>query len=159
VFYGKFEHALDAKFRLAIPAKFRQLISKEKGRIKFYISPGHASCLHMYTATQWKKLEEIWSDANAPAEVVLERERTIYPLTQDGTFDSQGRVLLSEDLRNHAGITRDVIIAGTGDRIEIWDKKQYETYHASRKGKFDQTVIEFSKYIRPQPPSNPKATP
>ncbi|MFA5026494.1 MAG: division/cell wall cluster transcriptional repressor MraZ [Candidatus Methylomirabilota bacterium] len=123
MFRGQFEHAIDEKGRLSIPAKLREALREEKTLV-LTSSDGY---LTAYPLTEWRLLED-----RIRANPRLKRDlrdylRLVYSSAEDVAIDGQGRILIPQALRQRAGITRDVIIIGVMDQIEIWDRARWET--------------------------------
>ena len=127
MFRGQFEHAIDDKGRLSIPAKFREVLREEKT----LVLTGSESFLTAYPLTEWRALEE-----RLRANPKFKREqrdflRFVYSSAEDVAMDSQGRVLIPQGLRQRAGIGREVVIIGVMDTLEIWDKARWDAKVAS----------------------------
>ncbi|MBI4193096.1 MAG: division/cell wall cluster transcriptional repressor MraZ [Candidatus Colwellbacteria bacterium] len=125
MFIGEHEHTIDAKGRVAIPAKFRSQLGD--GAI---VTRGIDRCLFAFTASDWHALAEKLvalplAQANSRAFV-----RLMLSGAAECELDSQGRALIPERLRDYAGIRREVIVAGLYNRIEIWDKEAWSDYKA-----------------------------
>ncbi len=123
VFIGEYSHNLDEKGRLAIPVKFRADL--KKGAV---VTRGLDNCLFLYTKAEWAKLAEKlatlpFSQANSRAFA-----RLMLAGAMDVEFDSQGRAVLPEYLRQFAGLKKSVIIAGLYSRVEIWDADKWDGY-------------------------------
>lgn len=123
MFIGEYNHTVDEKGRLAIPTKFRKEL--KGGAV---VTRGLDNCLFVYSMTEWKKLAEKlsalpFSQANSRA-----FSRLMLAGAMDVEIDKQGRVVLPEYLRRYAGIAKDAVVAGLYGRIEIWDKKSWESY-------------------------------
>jgi len=119
MFSGEFEHTIDEKGRLTIPAKFRPLF--EEG---MFITRGLDGCLFAYPLAAWTIL------ANKIAELSLARSdaRFFSRMIFSGTecqLDKQGRILLPASLREHAAIENEVVIVGLNSRLEIWSKERW----------------------------------
>jgi MraZ protein len=122
MFRGQFEHAIDEKGRLSIPAKFREALREEKSLV-LTNSDGY---LTAYPLTEWRALED-----RLRANPRLKRDlrdylRLVYSTAEDVAMDGQGRILVPQTLRQRAGITRDVVIIGVMDQIEIWDRARWD---------------------------------
>jgi len=120
---GEYQHNLDVKGRMAIPAKFRDKLSA--GAI---ITRGIDSCLFVFANTEWdtlaKKLIALpLAQANSRAFV-----RLMLAGASDVEIDSQGRILIPDYLRKYAGLKKEVVVAGLYNRIEIWDKAAWQSY-------------------------------
>jgi MraZ protein len=121
---GEFEHTIDDKNRLTLPAKFRQSLSGG-----LVITRGMDGCLYCYPQAGWERLVE-------------GRLATLDPLSREGRMmhrhffagaaeaepDKQGRVPLPATLAKEAGIKREVVVAGVGDRLEIWDRAAWRAH-------------------------------
>lgn len=125
MFIGEYRHSLDDKGRLAVPVKFRA--SLKSGAI---VTRGLDGCLYVYTAAEWKKLADKLaalpmskSDARAFARLMLAG-------AMDVSVDKQGRVMLPEYLRAYAGLSKNVVVAGLYNHLELWDEKAWEAYKA-----------------------------
>lgn len=125
MFIGEFGHNLDEKGRIAVPAKFRNML--KKGAV---VTKGLDNCLFLYPKEQWEKIALKF--ANLPIGQAKARAFSRHMLAgaMDVDFDSQGRVTLPEYLRNFAGLKKKVIVAGIYDRLEIWDENEWNKYKA-----------------------------
>jgi len=119
-FSGTFEHSLDSKNRVTIPARFRQALANGVA-----ITKGKDKCLVGYPIERWKEIGEELVMREDTEENRREK-RKFFASTVEAIPDKQGRVLLPPHLREYAGITSEVVILGTGDCFEIWDKAAYE---------------------------------
>ena len=126
MFIGEYSHNLDEKGRLAIPKKFRADLSQ--GAV---VTRGLDSCLFLYTKAEWAKLAEKlaqlpFSQANTRAFA-----RLMLAGAMDVEVDTQGRVMLPGYLRDFAGLSKSVTVAGLYNRLEIWDEEKWKKYTAS----------------------------
>jgi len=117
--FGEYRHLIDAKGRLFMPSRLLKVLGEP-----FFISVSSDKCLNVYTLDQWEKLEERFE--NLPEEEEMERRRKFYSIAQECTPDTQGRVLLTQKLRDYAGLTKNVVIAGAGKYAEIWDAAAWD---------------------------------
>lgn len=128
---GEYDHQIDAKNRIRIPAKLK---GKEE---KLYFSKGTNGCIFVfYEAAIQEKLEKL-------EEVKLsdiERQKGIRAFTKSlklVEMDTQGRLVIPPELKSYAKITKDIKICGAGSRIEIWSKQVYDLYFADDDENFD----------------------
>lgn len=123
MFIGEYSHSLDDKGRLAVPKKFRTDLAK--GAI---VTRGLDNCLFLYTKKEWEKLAE--KLANLPLAQANTRAfaRLMLAGAMDVEVDKQGRAMLPEYLRAYAGLTKEVVVAGLYNRLELWDSTAWETY-------------------------------
>ena len=122
---GEYEHSLDTKGRLIMPAKIRQDIGE-----KFIITKGLDGCLFGFSQNEWLNFEAKLkalplSDKNARNFV-----RFFLSGATECEIDKQGRFLISSNLRKVASLEKETVIIGVGTRIEIWDKTKWEQYNS-----------------------------
>ena len=125
MFIGEFQHLIDDKGRLAIPAKFRRKLAK--GAV---VTRGLDNCLFVYPADEWKvlagKLAALpLSQANSRAFA-----RLMLAGAMDVKLDKQGRVVVPEYLRGFAKLRKETVVTGLFNRLEVWDKTVWEKYKA-----------------------------
>lgn len=120
VFMGQNEHSIDGKGRLIVPSQFR----KDLGP-KFVIARGVDKCLCIYTKEKFLQIAQtIKANANmTPQQRMF--VRIFFATAEWCEIDKQGRILVPSNLREYAGIEKDVISIGCLERIEIWDRKRY----------------------------------
>lgn len=120
---GEYAHSVDSKGRMIFPAKLREELGEG-----FVIFKGLDGCIWAYTKEDWDAFEDkIASLPVAKARKLQRFYSANYPCEPDG----QGRILIPQSLRNYAGITKDVIIAGVQRRVEIWDAQRWQEYNDS----------------------------
>lgn len=124
MFIGEYQHALDSKNRIIIPAKFREKLGS-----KFVMTKGLDGCLYAYPMDEWAKLEEKLkalplTNKNARAFV-----RFIFSGAAEIEIDKQGRALIPQNLIEYAGIIKEIVTIGVLSRIEIWSKEKWSEYN------------------------------
>ena len=119
---------MDDKGRMSLPAKLRDQI-KNDHEAPFVLTLGFDQCLFLYPMDAWKKIEDQLSTLDTLNAEVRQFQRTILGNSDEVEMDSQGRVMISAVLRKEAGLSKNLVIAGMLNRIEIWDKARYENYH------------------------------
>lgn len=122
MFLGEYEHTIDAKGRMAVPARFRSQM--DRGAV---MSKGRGSCLSVYTLARWEeKSEELV--AGKTSDELRDFERRIYPSASEVELDAQGRIVIPAKLRAYAHLETEVTVAGVRDHFEIWDRATWRTY-------------------------------
>ncbi len=120
MFMGEYNHTIDAKGRLIIPAKFRELLGTE-----FVLTRGLDGCLFIYPVDEWKAFEQ----KLRALPLTNKNARTFSRFFVAGAamceLDRQGRVLVPQTLREFAGLEKDVVLTGNLDRIEVWSKVKW----------------------------------
>lgn len=120
MFMGEYNHTLDAKGRLIIPAKFREDLGES-----FVITKGMDGCLFGFPESEWNVFEEKLQ--SLPMINKEARQFTRFFLAGAATveFDKMGRILLPQVLREFADISKDAVLVGVGKRVEIWSKERW----------------------------------
>jgi MraZ protein len=122
MFLGEFEHTIDAKGRLAVPARFR--VHLDRGAV---ISKGMGRCLSVYTMARWEEKSAALV-AGKSDEELRDFERRIYPSASEIELDAQGRMVIPAKLREYAGLSSEVTVTGVRDHIEVWDRQSWQEY-------------------------------
>lgn len=133
MFIGEYKHNIDAKGRMAVPAKFRGKLGS--GAI---ITRGLDRCLFIFGAKEWEALAAKinalpLSQANSRAFA-----RLMMAGAADVEFDAQGRALIPEHLRNYAGLKKTAVVAGVFNRIEVWDESAWNEYKVKTEASSDE---------------------
>ncbi len=136
-FYGRSNHKLNAKSQVAIPSRFRAMISEEDLKQGLVLIRGEGKCIYCYTHSQFRKIvDEVMTNDETRDDA--EFLRNFFEETFAVDLDSQGRVVLPVDLRNQADMTsKEIVFIGHNDRIEIWDAEIRNTNKEKSKTNFD----------------------
>ena len=118
---GEYEHSLDAKGRLIMPSKLRDDIGE-----KFIITKGLDGCLFAFSIEEWKNFEQKLRSLPISNKDARAFSRFFFAGAMDCEIDKQGRFLISSNLRDFAGLTKEVVIVGMDSRIEIWSKDKWQ---------------------------------
>ena len=124
MFRGRFEHTIDSKGRVSIPAKFRELLG-EKYDDRLIITTGLDPCLVAYPFEEWLKMEEKVSSMSMVKKEVKAFQRVFISRAAECLIDKLGRVLIPPNLRSHAQLEKDVVFAGMLKKFEIWSKERF----------------------------------
>lgn len=120
-FTGEFEHTVDDKGRMAIPAKFRSKFADG-----LVVTRGLEGCLYVYTLAEWSSLAEKIAKLPLSQSNARSFQRIMFSGATDCYPDQQGRIVLPAFLRSYAGIGSEVVIAASGTRLEIWPKDRWQ---------------------------------
>ena len=115
---GTYEHSIDAKGRLFIPAKLREELGDT-----FYLAMGVDTCLAIYPQESWDRFTEKF--ASLPVSKSKDM-RSLFANAVKCVPDSQGRIVIPQKLRRYAGLDKDVVILGVNDRAEIWSADAWQ---------------------------------
>ena len=122
---GTYDHSLDAKGRLIMPAKLREDIGE-----KFIITTGLDGCLFGFSMDEWSKFEDKLKSLPITNKNARNFVRFFLSGAIECEIDKQGRFLIANNLRQVANLEKDVTIIGAGTRIEIWDKEKWEEHNS-----------------------------
>ena len=127
---GSYDHTIDDKNRLTLPAKFRQAF---EGGV--FVTRGLDGCLFAYRREDWGRLVESRLSTLDPLSPETRRlERFFYAGASESELDKQGRVMIPAQLIEHAKLGREVVVAGVHDHLEIWDRAAWRTELAEVEG-------------------------
>ncbi len=129
MFIGEFEYRVDEKGRVPIPPRFRTDELKKDGLV---LCPGMEKCITIYSHTEWKKLaDSITTGSSIVPSKLRKLNRAIFATAFNTEMDAQGRIILPVQLRSHAGIEDEVVVAGANNYIELWSKAQWTSEKAA----------------------------
>ncbi len=117
--YGKFQHNIDAKGRLFVPAKLRDKLGS-----LFIAAAVMDHCVCLYSMDEWNKLQE--GLAQKPMTQARKLQRYLSANAVDVQVDAQGRILLPRHLLEYAGLAKEALVIGAGNRAEVWNPSAYE---------------------------------
>ena len=117
MFMGQYEHSIDTKGRVIIPAKYREELGEN-----FVVTRGLDGCLFLYPQAEWQnlveKLQKLPSNQNT-----RKMQRQFLSKAMEVVLDKQGRILVPSLLREIAALKKDIVFVGMMNRVEVWDKE------------------------------------
>ncbi len=125
MFKGSFQFTIDAKGRVSIPSRFREILT-ERYEEKLVVTNDLDKCLVAFPVEEWSLIEEKIRALPSSEPDVKAFMRFVYSRATECELDRQGRVLIPPSLREYAELKRDVIIVGMGHKIEIWDPSLWD---------------------------------
>ncbi|MEK4761642.1 division/cell wall cluster transcriptional repressor MraZ [Viridibacillus sp. FSL E2-0187] len=141
MFMGEYQHSIDAKGRLIIPAKFREHLTEG-----FVITRGLDNCLFGYPILEWRKLEEKLKQLPVTKKDARAFTRFFFSGATEVEVDKQGRINIPGNLLTHANVQKDCVVLGVSNRIEIWSKESWQNYFAESEESFNdiaENMIDF----------------
>ncbi len=120
MFLGEYEHSLDTKGRVILPARFRDELA-DGG----FVTKGRGGCLSVFTPEEFENVASQVRDLSRRGAKDLNAARSFFSGTAEISPDKQGRVAIPLSLRNYAGLTREVVVTGVYSRVEIWDRERW----------------------------------
>ncbi len=145
-FYGTYRYTLDDKGRLTMPAPLRDPVpAGPDGTKQYFLARWRQGCIAAFGGAGWEKVVEQLEGLGLPERDKLARAffAGVYPVSPD----AQGRVLVPEELRIHAGIQAkgEVVVVGVHNRIEIWEPARWSLYQATDLASYDEPADQLSK--------------
>lgn len=126
MFRGQYVHSIDAKGRLSLPARLRDVVLAQ-GDSRLVVTPSPSDpCLHLYALADWAELERRIAELPRFDPHIVRFRRLYVSAAQDLELDSASRVLVSQELRERASLSREVLIAGMGRYVELWSKALWD---------------------------------
>ena len=122
---GEYEHSLDVKGRLILPAKIREDMGD-----KFIVTKGLDGCLFGFSQNEWSNFEEKLKTLPLTNKNARDFVRFFLSGATECEIDKQGRFLITSNLREYATLEKDAIIIGVGTRIEIWNREKWKSYNS-----------------------------
>ncbi|HEX9779810.1 MAG TPA: division/cell wall cluster transcriptional repressor MraZ [bacterium] len=136
MFYGEYEHALDRKGRLIIPARFRQPL-KDHQIATLFLTRGLDGCLFLFPESEWRMTEARFKQIPFTKSEGRKFNRLLFSGAAEVSVDGLGRILVPRPLKEFAQIQQDVVIVGVSNRIEIWAKEKWQAFYEASRPSFE----------------------
>lgn len=135
MFMGEYNHTIDAKGRLIVPAKFREILGDN-----FIVTKGLDGCLFVYPNDEWIRFEEKLKSLPLTNKNARQFTRFFLAGVAACEVDKQGRILLPQVLREFASLEKDVVLVGVASRIEIWSRERWDESMNTYDGDMDEVA-------------------
>jgi MraZ protein len=129
VFLGEYQHTIDTKGRLAVPARFRAQF--DRGGV---ITQGLEHCLQVFPVETWERKAQELTAANLEMRLRRYLERVLFGTAEPCELDTQGRIVLPLKLRRYAELASEAVVLGAHERFEIWQPAQWTAYLEEMRG-------------------------
>ena len=123
---GRFNHTMDAKGRVSIPAGFRVELQSADGLPPILTTLVDCPALGLFQQERWLEIEQRLANMSQMQPELQSVRRMLVSGAEECAIDGQGRILVPPHLREHAGLEREVTLAGVGSRIELWNKARFD---------------------------------
>lgn len=123
MFIGEYRYSADAKGRVSVPAKFRDELGES-----FFVTKGLDQSLFIFPQSEWERFEEKLKQLPLTNPKARAFVRIFYSGATEIEMDKQGRMLIPQNLRDFAGIDKELLVIGVGNRIEVWSDNNWEAY-------------------------------
>ncbi len=137
MFFGTYTPKLDEKGRLFLPAKFRDQLTEG-----LVVTRGQERCLTIWSLEDFGRLTDRLREAPVTNKATRDYVRMLFAAASQEVPDKQGRISIPGSLREYASLTKDVVVIGSMNRIEIWDPKSWSTYSGEQEQKFSEISDE-----------------
>jgi MraZ protein len=135
MFRGEFQHTLDDKGRVIIPARLREGLGENS-----IVTRGLDRCLFLYPLAEWTRLEQRLKKLPFTKSDARAFNRMFFSGAAEVEADRQGRILIPQNLRDYAGIEKDVMIIGVSNRVEVWSEPGWKQYTSTANLNFEQAA-------------------
>lgn len=138
---GEYQHTIDDKGRMIIPAKFRDELGEH-----FIITRGLDNCLFVYPLSEWKMIEQKLKTLPFTRSDARAFTRFFFSGAIECELDKQGRVNIAANLRQYAVLQKDCVVIGVSNRVEIWSKEKWEEYFSDSEASFNEIaekIVDF----------------
>ena len=139
MFYGEFEHTIDRKGRLIVPAKFRQAL-KEHDISALFLTRGLDGCLFLFPESEWRLVESRFKQIPFTKAEGRKFNRMFFSGATEVSVDTLGRILVPKGLKDFAGIKEDVVIVGISSRMEVWSKERWQAFYETSRQSFEEVA-------------------
>ena len=134
---GQHRYQLDAKGRIALPAKFRDDFARG-----VYLTLGQDGCLFAYPLDEWQRRSEEVRARPLSGQEARAYARMFFGSAELAELDAQGRLVIPQRLRNQVGLGREVVVVGVSERLEIWASEAWDRYEQSYAGAYSGGTLE-----------------
>ena len=143
MFIGEYQHNLDAKGRIIIPSRFRDELHNT-----FILTRGLDGCLTIYSQEQWEKLFTEINRLPTTKKAARQYIRMLTSTASECTLDNQGRIQIPSFLSKPVNITKECVVIGANDHIEIWDKDTWTRYFEEASDSFEEVAENLSDLLK-----------
>ncbi|WP_414046743.1 division/cell wall cluster transcriptional repressor MraZ [Macrococcus equi] len=138
MFMGEYQHQLDTKGRMIVPAKFRDELTEH-----FVITRGLDKCLFGYPLDEWKRIEEKLKTLPMTKRDARKFMRLFFSGAVEVEIDKQGRINIPKNLMEYAGLSKECTVIGVSSRIEIWDRNNWNDFYEDTEENYEEIAEEL----------------
>lgn len=142
VFIGEYQHTIDPKGRIIIPAKFRDQLGET-----MIVTRWLDGCLALYTMDQWQQVFENLKKLPSTKREARMYTHMIMSKAAECELDSQGRIRIPGHLSAEASLTKNCVLVGVSDHVEIWDKERWDSYYATASENFEEIAESLTEFF------------
>ena len=142
MFIGEYQHTIDPKGRIIIPAKFREELG-----LTMIVTRWLDGCLAIYTLDQWQQVFENLKKLPSTKREARMYTHMIMSKAAECELDAQGRIRIPSHLTLEASLTKNCVLVGVSDHVEIWDKEKWDTYYAQASENFEEIAESLTEFF------------
>lgn len=140
MFLGEYQHTLDAKGRLSLPAKFRNQMAGS-----YVVGKGIEKCLYVFSPEEYENFLGQLMERGDFGKDFRQVRRFFTAGAKEDELDGAGRLSIPANLREYANLERDVAVIGNGDRIEIWNAEMWTAYNDEAEGRIEELTSDLAE--------------
>jgi len=140
MFIGEYQHTLDQKNRVIMPAKFREKLGDS-----FVMTKGLDNCLFVYSLEEWRVVEEKLKSLPMTSKDARAFVRFFFAGATECELDKQGRIVMPNNLKEYAKIDKELVIIGVSTRIEIWSKEEWNKFNSDANISYEDVAEKMSQ--------------
>ncbi|PHS36457.1 MAG: cell division/cell wall cluster transcriptional repressor MraZ [Alkaliphilus sp.] len=140
MFIGEYNHSIDVKGRVSVPAKFRETLGSS-----FIITKGLDNCLFIYPQNEWAVLEKKLKQLPMTNKDARAFVRFFFAGASECELDNQGRIRIPNNLREHAHLEKEAVIIGVATRIEVWSHDEWRDYNDNANLSYDEIASRMEE--------------
>lgn len=141
MFFGQYNNKMDSKGRISMPIKFREELGE-----KFIITRGLDSCLFGYSLQEWQKIESKIKSLPFTNKNARAFQRFFFSGATEVEIDKQGRINIPNALIDHASLSKECVVNGVSNRIEIWDREKWQVQLVESETSFEEIAEELGNF-------------
>ncbi|MCH7959961.1 MAG: division/cell wall cluster transcriptional repressor MraZ [Candidatus Hydrogenedentes bacterium] len=142
MYFGEAATSLDEKGRITVSRKFRETM-EVLGHLQWYMTRGFDGSLFLFPKEEWDKIRAQTAKYPSMDTRALGFRRMLIGSAQESRPDRQGRMVVPQHLREYAGITRDAVLIGVEDHLELWSRDRWQAYQQSQEEQFKEMAMEL----------------
>ncbi len=140
MFFGEYNHTIDTKGRVSIPAKYREQLGES-----FILTKGLDNCLFIYTLEEWKVLENKLKQLPLTNKDARAFVRFFFSGATECELDNQGRIRIPNNLREYANLEKEAVMIGVATRIEVWSQTEWQEYNSDANLSYDEIASKMAE--------------
>lgn len=139
MFYGEYEHTIDRKGRLIIPAKFREALKAHHVK-SLFLTRGLDGCLFVFPESEWRQAESRFRQIPFTKGEGRKFNRLFFSGASEVAVDRLGRLLIPKTLKDFAQINQEVVVVGVSSRMEVWSKEKWHAFYENSRQGFEEVA-------------------